>query len=156
MSNELNPCPFCGGIESLNVREVHRYNRYCADMYCIECRRCLYCTMNFDTKDELYAFWNTRPAEDAKDKEIEKLKSDLGIQKNLTQQMCFENNRAYEEADKWKQMFYDLFDKQAFSTDPKVLVIENAPVNCVAENGESAKQADLCCKSAKESEGEDE
>lgn len=32
----------------------------------------------------------------------------------------------------------------------------NAPADCVAENGKSAKQADLCCKSAKESEGEDE
>lgn len=32
----------------------------------------------------------------------------------------------------------------------------NAPAGCVAENGKSAKQADLCCKSAKESEGEDE
>ena len=31
----------------------------------------------------------------------------------------------------------------------------NAPA-CVAENGESAKQADLSCNSAKESEGEDE
>ena len=54
-------------------------------------------------------------------------------------------------------MFYDLLDKQArVSIDQKVLVIENAPANCVAENGESAKQADLCCKSAKESEGKDE
>jgi hypothetical protein len=32
----------------------------------------------------------------------------------------------------------------------------NAPADCVAENSESAKQADLCCKSAKESEEEDE
>ena len=73
---ELKPCPFCGGIESLDVREVHTYNRYCADMYCIECRRCLYCTMNFDTKDELYAFWNTRPAEDALTAEVERLKAE--------------------------------------------------------------------------------
>ena len=29
----------------------------------------------------------------------------------------------------------------------------NAPADCVAENGKSAKQADLCCKSAKESGG---
>jgi regulator of replication initiation timing len=60
--------------------------------------------------------------------ENEKLKSDLGIQKNLTRQACFESNRAYQETEKWKKMFYDLFDKQAsVSTDPKVLVIESHP-----------------------------
>lgn len=32
----------------------------------------------------------------------------------------------------------------------------NAPADCVAKNGGSAKQADLCCKSAKESEVRDE
>jgi hypothetical protein len=32
----------------------------------------------------------------------------------------------------------------------------NAPADCVAENGESAKQTDLCCKIETESEGEDE
>jgi hypothetical protein len=36
-----------------------------------------------------------------------------------------------------------------------ILAWFNAPADCVAENGESAKQADLCCKSAKESEGKD-
>ena len=52
-----------------------------------------------------------------------KLGSDLEIQKNLTRQACFEANRAYQETEKWKKMFYDLFDKQAsVSTDPKVIV----------------------------------
>lgn len=58
--------------------------------------------------------------------ENEKLKSDLEIQKNLTRQACFEANRAYDEVEKWKQMFYELVDKQAsVSTDPKVLVVES-------------------------------
>jgi regulator of replication initiation timing len=60
--------------------------------------------------------------------ENEKLKSDLGIQKNLTNQACFESNRAYNEVEKWKKMFYDLLDKQgSVSTDTKVLVIESHP-----------------------------
>lgn len=68
--------------------------------------------------------------------ENEKLKSDLGIQKNLTRQACFESNRAYQETEKWKKMFYDLFDKQAkYSTATNVI--------CTA-------------KVTKESEGEDE
>ena len=63
------------------------------------------------------------PAEDALKAEIERLNNELGIQKNLTRQACFEANRAYTEVEKWKKMFYDLFDKQAsISTDPKVIV----------------------------------
>lgn len=69
--------------------------------------------------------------------ENEKLKSDLGIQKNLTSQACFESNRAYQEVEKWKKMFYDLFDKQAsISADPKVLVIENAPAEMKGSENE--------------------
>lgn len=60
--------------------------------------------------------------------ENEKLKSDLEIQKNLTRMACFDATRAYDEVEKWKQMFYDLYDKRAIvSTDPKVLVIESLP-----------------------------
>ena len=73
------------------------------------------------------------PAEDAKDREIERLNNELGIQKNLTRQACFEANRAYDEVEKWKQMFYDLVDKKAsVSTDPKVIVVgtdTNVPAN---------------------------
>ena len=56
--------------------------------------------------------------------ENEKLKSDLKIQKNLTNQACFESNRAYQEMEKWKKRFYDLIDKQSsVSTDPKVIIV---------------------------------
>ena len=124
MSEELKPCPFCGGVESLNMREVRTYGRYCADMYCIECRHCLYSTMNFDTKNELYEFWNTRPIEDEKDRVIARLKEDLEIQKNLTRQACFESNQAYAETEQWKKMLYDLVDKQAIvDTNPKIVII---------------------------------
>ena len=135
MSKKLKSCPFCGGVESLNMREIHTCGRYCADMYCIECRHCLYSTMNFDTKDELYEFWNTRPIEDEKDKEIAKLKEDLEIQKNLTRQACFESNRAYEETEKWKKMFYDLLYNQSIvCTDPNIVIIgkdTNVPTNTI-------------------------
>lgn len=72
--------------------------------------------------------------------ENEKLKSDLAIQKNLTNQACFESNRAYQETEKWKKRFYDLIDKQSsVSTDPKVIIV--------------GKDIDV---PAKESEGEDD
>lgn len=74
-----------------------------------------------------------------KDKEIERLKSDLGIQKNLINQVFFESNRAYQETEKWKKIFYDLIEKQwSVSTDPKVIVV--------------GKDTDV---PAKESEGEE-
>lgn len=59
-----------------------------------------------------------------KAKEIARLKEDLEIQKNLTRQACFESNRAHDEAEQWKKMFYDLVDKQAIvDTNPKVVII---------------------------------
>lgn len=43
-----------------------------------------------------------------------------------------------------------------FSSRREFVAWLNAPADCVTENGKSAKQADLCCKSAKESEGKDD
>jgi hypothetical protein len=100
------------------------------------CDTCGTQTSTFDTKEEAAKVWNTRPAEDAKDKEIKRLNNELGIQKNLTRQACFEANRAYDEAEKWKKMFYDLFDKQAsVFADPKVLVIESHPAESKESEG---------------------
>lgn len=131
--DKLKPCPFCG--ESVTT------------IYAGECDDCVCQCENCDTKspwgesaEEAVELWNTRPAEDAKDREIEKLKSDLGIQKNLTNQACFESNRAYQETEKWKKMFYDLSDKQSsVSTDPKVIVVAtdtNVPTNADKGNME--------------------
>jgi hypothetical protein len=41
------------------------------------CDTCGTQTSTFDTKEEAAKVWNTRPAEDAKDKEIERLKAAL-------------------------------------------------------------------------------
>lgn len=59
-----------------------------------------------------------------KDKEISRLRTELEIQKNLTRQACFESNRAYEETEKWKKMFYDLvYNQSTICTDPNVIII---------------------------------
>ena len=136
--DKLKPCPKCGSHKvALNYRWDSLNLAKTYFVYCHDCN--IYFNGNY-TEDSTIAKWNHRPTEDAKDKEIEKLKSDLGIQKNLTNQACFESNRAYQETEKWKKMFYDLIDKQSsVSTDPKVIVISkdtNVP--------------------AKESEGENE
>ena len=78
--------------------------------------------------------WNTRPIEDALKAEVERLETDLVIQKNLARQVCFDAQRAYAETDKWKKMFYDLIDTQA-----KVSTQINAPdtnVGAIESEGE--------------------
>jgi hypothetical protein len=91
-----------------------------------------------DTPERAAFVWNSRPNEFAKDKEIERLKNDLEIQKNLTRMACFESNRAYDEVEKWKKMFYDLIDKQSnVATDPKVIIVgtdTNVPINAPDTN----------------------
>lgn len=114
MSEELKPCPFCGGEPKVTEREGFAF------FWCGECGA----SSKIAKESEAREYWNRRPAEDALTAEVERLKNDLEIQKNLTRMACFESNRAYDEVEKWKKMFYDLFDKQAkVSTDPKVIVI---------------------------------
>lgn len=103
--SELKPCPFCGG-EAKEQNIIIVGHGLCKMVFCEKC----YIDFKNPTAID---HWNTRPAEDALKAENEKLKSDLEIQKNLTKQMCFENNRAYQETEKWKNLFYDLDDKQA-------------------------------------------
>lgn len=66
--DELKPCPFCGGSNT-----IKRSSRYSNQVY-HECNECG-CSVAFYSEER--DFWNTRPAEDAKDKEIEKLKAAL-------------------------------------------------------------------------------
>jgi hypothetical protein len=125
--SDLKPCPWCKkDVSIISVEDSTYY-------WCITCEDCDFSWFVLGTRKEVIEKWNTRPAEDAKDKEIEKLKNDLGIQKNLTRQACFKSNRAYQEVEKWKKMFYDLFDKQSnVATDPKVIIVAtdtNVPTN---------------------------
>jgi hypothetical protein len=123
---DLKNCPFCGTKAVSSVFSVDVYNWYEEKACCENCR----CIISHPQAIQI---WNTRPAEDAKDKEIERLKNDLEIQKNLTRMACFESNRAYDEVEKWKKMFYDLIDKQSnVATDPKVIIVgtdTNVPAN---------------------------
>lgn len=137
--DELKPCPFCG--KEIELFSSHFEGQWCVHPPVIHCTAChqdyegvgiAICDAMSDAKKEDFAdnllcnWWNHRPAEDALKAEVERLKNDLAIQKNLTNQACFESNRAYDEVEKWKKMFYDLFDKQAsVSTDPKVIVVES-------------------------------
>lgn len=122
--DELKPCPFCKA-EPLSENNRRFFLKHKLDCFLAHPMHNANCDLvsTGSIADHIEA-WNTRPAEDALKAENEKLKSDLEIQKNLTKQMCFENNRAYQETEKWKKMFYDLIKKQSsISTDPKVIVV---------------------------------
>ena len=64
MSEELRPCPFCGGEAELCYSEVDTF-----------CRKC-----NVMQETEL---WNTRPIEDALNARIAKLEAELKITDEL-------------------------------------------------------------------------
>ena len=90
----------------MNEIEIHNPLGIDSELYNAKCRHCGIQTENFKTEDELIRFWNRRPAEDALTAENERLKADLEMQKNLTEE-------AFKEADKWQKMFYDFVEKRA-------------------------------------------
>lgn len=115
---ELRECPFCGNDAVFHYIKDSRYHCW------VECENGDADIGMFSNDELAIKHWNTRPAEDALQAEIERLKSDLEMQENLIRQMYLENNRAWDEVEGWKKLFYDLVDKQAsVSTDQKVLVI---------------------------------
>lgn len=67
--SDLKSCPFCNGTHSINV-----INFFTRDSF----RKCDICgaeAPEAKTPEEAAEKWNRRPAEDAKDKEIERLKA---------------------------------------------------------------------------------
>ena len=68
--SELKPCPFCGS----GAIEVCAWETS-TDISCLDCDYTIKCC-DCDEEDAV-DYWNTRPAEDAKDKEIERLKKQL-------------------------------------------------------------------------------
>lgn len=75
MSKELKPCPFCGGDASLIVKTFFGLPE--EDVYTVACNDCKSQSCYSDDRKETVKVWNTRPAEDAKDREIERLKNKL-------------------------------------------------------------------------------
>lgn len=68
MNIELKPCPFCGSyVVSVFVQNGTT----------IECQQCGASIFAIDYQNKAEKLWNTRPAEDAKDKVIDRLKAEL-------------------------------------------------------------------------------
>lgn len=68
--SDLKNCPFCGTKAVSSVFSVDVYNWYEEKVCCENCS----CIISHPQAIQI---WNTRPAEDAKDKEIERLKGAL-------------------------------------------------------------------------------
>ena len=69
MSEELKPCPFCGGEARLiHLNDVNKY---------VECVDCNAESALYDRRIQAIEAWNNRPIEDEKDREIERLKHKL-------------------------------------------------------------------------------
>lgn len=71
MSENLKPCTFCGG------KARYYYEKGNDSIVCEECgAKLTYCDFG-DANDELVKQWNSRPIEDAQDKEITRLREAL-------------------------------------------------------------------------------
>lgn len=110
MSKELK-CPMCQSTDIETYKDNPDDKGMCWHTY-YECRKCGRTCRDYD-----WLKLTDYEKETIKTKmltaEVERLKSELEIQKNLTRQSCFCAEEAYKETEKWKKMFYDLFDKQA-------------------------------------------
>ena len=65
MSEELKPCPFCGG--KAHFGENHDYHTIC-------CNDCWYNIGASENKNTVIKHWNTRPIEDGLTEEIDRLR----------------------------------------------------------------------------------
>ena len=84
MSEELKPCPFCGGTKIKQFYEWIDVGDENANITSsiVKCADCLCCRGDTRTSDAIRK-WNTRPLEDEKDKEIARLNE-------LMRQRCYD------------------------------------------------------------------
>lgn len=77
MTDELKPCPFCGGDAKIKCGEiVNRYNTAVYRHYHVECMSCGVDTRYFDTEADAIEAWNLRAERTAKIRQtVEELKA---------------------------------------------------------------------------------
>lgn len=103
MSKDLK-CPMCQSTDIETYKDNPDDKGMCWDTY-HECRKCGRTCRDYD-----WLKLTDYEKETIKTKmltaEVERMKADLEMQKNLTEE-------AFKEADKWQKMFYNLIEKQA-------------------------------------------
>lgn len=93
MSEELRPCPFCGGEAELCYSEVDTF-----------CRKC-----NVMQETEL---WNTRPIEDALNKRIAELEGFIDRLVEAGDAMSNAQSMWVAEEDKWDALVKDWKERE--------------------------------------------
>lgn len=78
MSEPTN-CPFCGKSDKVIIytESMEHHGKLLWTRYGVKCKRCRFEMPTYSEKETAIRKWNTRPAEDAKDKEIERLKAEV-------------------------------------------------------------------------------
>lgn len=76
-TDELLPCPLCGGRAQFAVR---RHGSYMDKTYDIFCTECFFgSNSGFLDKDKIFEFWNTRPAQAALSEEEAVLHDEIAM-----------------------------------------------------------------------------
>lgn len=75
MSNELNPCPFCGSNQIIEDTATDNTGVVPMTVWIVKCAVCGSFKNSISNPDRAKKRWNTRPAEDALKAEVERLKS---------------------------------------------------------------------------------
>lgn len=83
MSNELEPCPFCGASVTLENNQSLK-NPDSDTLYWIECSKCMaFDFESYTSANRCISVWNTRPIEDALQSRIAELEQQLESQIEL-------------------------------------------------------------------------
>lgn len=98
MSKELRECPFCGKSDKVIIYAESAVDsgEVIWSRYGVKCKRCLFEIPSCITKEAAIRRWNTRPSEDAKDKEIDSLVLCLAKVKSF----CKQHHDYYAEREK--------------------------------------------------------
>ena len=75
--SELKNCPFCGCHAEISKTQLNLSASVLYTVSCINKKTCFHTDFSSFTEETAVKYWNTRPAEDAKDREIERLKEAL-------------------------------------------------------------------------------
>jgi Lar family restriction alleviation protein len=153
--NELKPCPFCGRTDEL---AKEKFLDLIGWIYRVRCKRCaIIIRESLADMDDAIHKWNTRPAENALQAEVERLKGELDGHK-LVSKLAYadirklgnENNLLKKEIARIKMLI-------AYRRDVLLNMIKNHhEASLINEYNTMNILIEAINNPTKESEGEDE
>lgn len=131
--SEIKPCPFCNKTDKVRfyTESMVQLDKLLWINYGVMCKRCRFETPAYAKKATAIHKWNTRPAEDAKDAEIERLKEALlqiSYLRDLNPELKHHGNASCAE-----DSFMDFYCRMG---DIAKTALANAPDTNVGTKGE--------------------